>query len=412
MAAMVLALVAALAMAADPAPAEGTSEAAPAGESEPPAEAPAEPPPAPPPAAPARVVYDVVVVKKAEPKVYDVGVVVAAPAGTAPADSSSGAAAPAPAAPTLGGDITPAAAASATPPPRPPAEAPTPLPVLFPAEPAAVQSPPSPAGQPADAGLPASAAERWAAAAAAERTAAPPPEAAAPVSAAPAPPGVNLSLRGTTKWSVRDAAGSRYSTVQFARLVGDTATLRKLENERVLAKTGQIGVAVAAGGLLLASLVVATGSFGEPSITDYSVDPAPYATEEEYTAATDFAKGQYDKAVASWQEQRLGTALFLGGSGAICFAVMPFVGRDNDRREDLPNAVYTREEATRLIDAYNTAHPASPLPSDAAAAPPAAEAPAGAAPAPALPAEPVGVAPGVQVQPLVGVGFFGLRGAF
>lgn len=222
---------------------------------------------------------------------------------------------------------------------------------------------------------------------------------------------MNLSLRGTTKWSVRDAAGSRYSTVQFARLVGDTATLRKLENERVLAKTGQIGVAVAAGGLLLASLVVATGSFGEPSITDYSVDPAPYATEEEYTAATDFAKGQYDKAVASWQEQRLGTALFLGGSGAICFAVMPFVGRDNDRREDLPNAVYTREEATRLIDAYNTAHPASPcrpmLPP-----PPAAEAPAGAAPDPALPAEPVGVAPGVQVQPLVGAGFFGLRGAF
>jgi hypothetical protein len=405
-----------------------------------------------------RVIYDVTVVKKAEPKIHDVAVVPAASGSTtatapatATATAPAAATAPTAAAPALGGDIspppgvgsrlggdiTPPTSESTTPTPRPPAEAPA-LPVLFPAAPAStaaptadplVQSPVPAPGEPAASTLPASAAERWAAAAAAARQPAPTPEPAAAGAAPSGQPGVNLSLKGTSKWSVRDAAGNRYSTLQFARLVGDRETLQKLENERVLAKTGQIGVAVAAGGLLLASLVVATGNFGEPAITDYSVDPTPYETEEEYDAATAFARDQYDRAVSSWQEQRLGTALFLGGSGAIAFAVMPFVGKDQDRREDLPNVVYTREEATRLVDAYNVANPpsagavapdgpvlapavvpdAAPPPEAAPGAAPAASAPAPAAPAPA---EPAGAAPPVIVQPLFGVGFFGIQGTF
>ncbi len=231
-----------------------------------------------------------------------------------------------------------------------------------------------------------------------------PPPAAQPLlvevvpPAAPSlPPGVGLRLTKGESWRVKDAADLRYTTVQFARLVGDRETLRALDNAREFGKIGGTALAITGGGLLVASLVVVTSNVGQPSILDYAVDPSLYEEEADYDAAEEFAQGQYDKSLTEWQSQRLGSTLFLVGTGAVVLAAAPFVGRDNEKREQRPELVYSRERAQQWVDGYNAAHPpVVPL------AEPAPEAPTPEAAAPVR----------LELQPLVGFGFVGVRGSF
>jgi hypothetical protein len=252
---------------------------------------------------------------------------------------------------------------------------------------------------------------------------------------------VGLRITGSDTWRVKDAAGHRYTSVQFARIVGDTATLQRMSDRREFSKIAQTTAAITGGGLLVASLIVVTSTEGQPDLLDYSVDPTLYDTKEEYEVATDFEKGQYDKAVASWQSQRLGSALFLAGAGGLVLGSSPFIGRDNDRRAERPDLVYKREEAQGWVDKYNAAHPvAGTQPPDAAAAPaPGAPAPSapGATPAPAgdddddpvtpgapdgtakpvVPPEPLDLdddtaAPKLRARLLLGVGMVGVTGSF
>lgn len=303
-----------------------------------------DPAPAPPPAAP---VFDVIVVKKGAPggtitpaaapgattpsaaPVFDVTVVrpaAPAPAGTSTAPTTTP---PRGAPPATGGDITPPRTPTPAVVPPPPREAPAAVPSL------SIPAPPRP----------------------------PPP---------PPVAGVGLRVEGDPagRWRLYDAADHRYTSVQFARIVGDKEMLRRLDNEREFGKIGQIAVGVGGGALLLAGLVVVLGDVGVPNVDDYSVDPTNYTSEASYMAAADFERGQYDKALASWQSQRLGTTLFLVGSGGVALASAPFVGRDSDAREDRPHLVYSHARAAELVAAYNTAHlPPAAAPPLAAPAP-------------------------------------------
>ena len=185
----------------------------------------------------------------------------------------------------------------------------------------------------------------------------PPTEIAAPVELVP---GVGLTLSPGANFAVYDRTGRRYTTLQFARLVGDTATLTSLETQRDQARVGTAGLAGTGALVILASLLVATNDELAPQYDDYQPDPTLYDSEKEYVAAVDFEQGQYDKATSAWNEQRVGTALFLAGSGGILMVLAPFFGRDGLAKEDRPDKAYARETAQRWVEQYNAAHAAQP----------------------------------------------------
>ena len=431
MAPMVLFLVVSQALAGDPTPAGSDAPGEPA-EAEG-APAPREAPPPAPPPPPELPLFDVVVVKKGDPSPV-VAPASAAPTVPAPALPAP-AASPAPFDVTvvapgarLGGEITPPPLPAGTPPPpappkeAPPGVAPGVSPTGAPPPISALPgfSPPPPAVSPPPSVAPA----------------APPVlvvEIAPPPAAPLLPPGVGLRLTKGDSWRVKDAADLRYTTVQFARLVGDRETLRALDNAREFGKIGSTALAISGGGLLVASLVVVTSNIGQPSMTDYSVDPTLYEEEADYDAAEEFAKGQYDKSIAEWQSQRLGSTLFLVGTGAVVLAGAPFIGRDNEKREQRPELVYSRERAQQWVDAYNAAHPPAP-PAGAPAPVPAVAPEGGALPPGAVAPDEAGAPPTsrpppakggaldfddepdeplrLELRPLVGVGFVGLSGRF
>ena len=444
-----LLLVASLAWAEDPAPTQDTDTG------DAPAPAPGEPTttPAPtPPAAPP--VFDVEVVKKGAPggditptgpappprpvevqvvkpapiEVIDVKVVrpgepaaVPPPAAAPPAPAPT-TPAPTPAfpAPNGGGNITP-----------------PPLPVL---PPVALPKPPTEAPPVVPSvTIPPGSAE-------AVPVVLPPPEPPPPVAAPALPafvPGVGLrvEVEGEAPYRVVDASGRRYTTVKLARLVQDKATLTRLDRRRTNSEIGRITAGITGGALMIAGIAVVASDAGAPDTDDYAVEPSLYDTEAAYEEAVSFARGQYDKATFAWQQQRLGTTLFLVGSGGIALAAAPFIGKDDERFEELPHLVYDREQIDRMVADYNTLHPANP-PADPSAppadAPPAADAPATDAPPPE--AAPGDVAPppaaptpvpgrpdpnqglpdagtfdepgGIRLQPLWGAAWFGLRGTF
>ncbi len=355
-----LVLVARLAFAEEPADTD-TGDAA-----DTPEAAPAPPPPPPPAPAPpaARPVFDVVVVKKGAPG-GNITPVATTPAAAPPIATTPGAstaptppaAVPPPAPEKAGAPVfdvtvvrqvptTPASAAAPAGPPAPLAPAPqtpvVPAPggdITPPRAPPDVAIPPPPKEAPA--GVPS--------------VSIPPP---APPPPPPLALGVGLRVEGDPagRWRVYDAADHRYTSVQFARLVADKDMLRRLDNEREFGKIGQAAVGVGGGALLVAGLLVVLGEGGVPNIDDYSVVPADYPSEASYEAAASFEQGQYAKAVASWQSQRLGTTLFLIGSGGVALAAAPFIGRDSEMREERPHLVYRHARAAELVAAYNTAH--------------------------------------------------------
>ena len=225
----------------------------------------------------------------------------------------------------------------------------------------------------------------------------PPPAAVPPPPAVVLPPGVGLRITKGNNWRVKDASDLRYTTVQFARLVGDAETLRRLDTAREFAGIGRTSLGVTGLGLLVGSLVVATSTDAQPSLLDYSVDPDLYEDDADYDAATEFSDEQYGKALGEWQSQRLGSALFLVGSAGIVLAASPFLGRDNETVEDRPDRAYAREAAAAWVDRYNAANP--PMPAPPPAPPPAPEPP---------PPDPIRL----DMQPLVGIGFLGITGRF
>lgn len=193
----------------------------------------------------------------------------------------------------------------------------------------------------------------------------PPVESPPVVAPAPAPvvtrtlPLLSLVDEGEA-WSVRDEAGRRYNTVQFARLVDDRDMLRRLEDREGMARVGQAGIAIAGGGSLLAGVIVAFSNSGAPSIFDYSVDPTDYETAEDYDAARAFEREQYDKAVDAWEAQKLGSAAFLLGVGGVFLATAPFVGRDAFEAAERPSRAYSRADAEAIVTRFNAPPPPPP----------------------------------------------------
>ncbi len=213
-------------------------------------------------------------------------------------------------------------------------------------------------------------------------------------------------------WSVHDEAGRRYNTVQFARLVGDRAMLRRLEDREGMARVGQAGIAIAGGGALLAGVIVAFSNGGAPSVFDYSVDPTDYETAEDYDAAREFEREQYDKAVDAWEAQKLGSAAFLLGVGGVFLATAPFVGRDAFEAAERPSRAYERAEAELIVTQFN-APPAAPASVPFEPAPvPVEPTPAPVEPAP-VPREPVLPPPtGASLELQLSPGFLALHGTF
>ena len=222
------------------------------------------------------------------------------------------------------------------------------------------------------------------------------------------PPGVGLRLTKGENWRVKDASDLRYSTIQFARLVGDGETLRRLDRSREFAGIGRTSLAITGIGLLVGSLVVATSTDAQPRRLDYSVDPDLYEDAAAYDAATEFSDDQYEKSLREWQSQRLGSALFLVGSAGVALAASPFIGRDNETVEDRPHCAYGREAAQAWLDRYNAANPPLPAPS----APPPEAAPSAPPPEAAPSAPPAPDPIRLDVQPLAGFGFVGITGRF
>ncbi|MCB9761150.1 MAG: hypothetical protein H6739_15020 [Alphaproteobacteria bacterium] len=220
-------------------------------------------------------------------------------------------------------------------------------------------------------------------------------------------------------WEVRDGQGYVLDTHTFAQLTNDLDTRNQLDEDRQKGKRNAAIVAGVGAALCVSSIIpIARIQDAQgPDRQEYFLNPSDFESEEAYLAAQSDADARYELALGNHRtiegrnEDRRWTSLLLVSAGTLTLAVTPIPFEYAVQQQRELTRYYTRDEANQRVEAYNHAVRARlgmPEPVD-----PPEEAPAEGAAAPeeqearALP-----VLDRTNLQPVVGVGFVGIRGTF
>ncbi len=129
-------------------------------------------------------------------------------------------------------------------------------------------------------------------------------------------------------WTLEEGSGYPMSTLRFALQVGDLETVKQLERERRWG-TGSSALLAATGGAAALGGLVAMGSG--------------------FTRAAGAL--QYGEQVRA--EQVAWTGVVISAAGAMVLSGLPRLRRSLAQRRSEPSALYDREQAQALIEAYN-----------------------------------------------------------
>lgn len=155
-------------------------------------------------------------------------------------------------------------------------------------------------------------------------------------------------------WGVKTGAGKHMTAHQFARLVGDTETLDRLDTEETWAVRRGYLLAGTGGAMLLGSAISLVNLRG---VTSQYQTPLPQEGEftdyGAYLEAYESAQAANDAQDAAAQEDRVWTAVALGAAGAITLTVAPRSRDAAAERQRSAANYYSRAEADHWMNVYN-----------------------------------------------------------